>query len=104
MSEKPAKRDNIGANRQANGRFGPGNNANPRGRPALPPEAREWATKDMAALHDISEDESVNIKVRADIKRWMVEMVYGKAAQAMDMSGEMAFKPVVFGGDSDIAD
>ena len=84
--------------------FQKGQSGNPGGRPPLPPEAKEWATKDMAALHEISEDETVNIKVRSDIKRWMVEMVYGKAAQAVDMSGEMALKPVVFEGESDIAD
>lgn len=89
MAEKePSKRTEDGANRDAKGRFGKGNTAS-RGRPALPPEARDWATKDMADLHEMAEDEAVPVKLRADIKRWMVEMVYGKAAQAVDVDGSI---------------
>ena len=36
----------------------------------------------MGDLHEMSDDETVPVKVRADIKRWMVEMVYGKAADS----------------------
>ena len=68
---------------------GPGKSGNPRGRPPLPPNAKQWATKDMGDLHEMSDDETVPVKVRADIKRWMVEMVYGKAAQAVDVDGKM---------------
>ena len=68
---------------------GPGQSGNPRGRPPLPPNAKQWATKDMGDLHEMSDDETVPVKVRADIKRWMVEMVYGKAAQAVDVDGKM---------------
>lgn len=89
MAEKtPAKRGKT-VNHDANGRFAKGNNANPRGRPPLPPDARAWATKDMGDLHEMSDDETVPVKVRADIKRWMVEMVYGKAAQAVDMDANV---------------
>lgn len=82
-SEKTAKKRGPGRP------FQPGQSGNPKGRPPLPPDARAWATKDMGDLHEMSDDENVPVKVRADIKRWMVEMVYGKAAQAVDVDGKM---------------
>jgi len=86
---QPAKRDETGANRDAKGRFGKCNNANPRGRAPLPPEFKEYAKQAPARLRAICEDEKTPVKVKADIERWFAEMWYGKSPQALDIDGSV---------------
>ena len=54
-----------------------------------PGKSGNLGNQGMGDLHEMSDDETVPVKVRADINRWMVEMVYGKAAQAVDVDGKM---------------
>lgn len=91
MAEKkePAKRAKSGADRGANGRFLPGNRANPRGRAPLPPEFKDYARQAPERLRKIADDPATPVKIRADIERWFAEMWYGKAPQALDVDGKM---------------
>lgn len=81
-SKKPANRDKAG-------RFVKGQSGNPRGRPALPPEMKEYAKEAPARLREICDDPATPIKVRADIEKWFAEMVYGKSAQQIDLEGKL---------------
>ena len=86
----PAKRTKTGdTNRGADGRFKPGNNANPRGRAPLPPEFKNYAAEAPARLREICDDPATPVKVKADIERWFAEMWYGKSPQALDLEGKV---------------
>lgn len=89
MENKPQKRDDIGANRDAKGRFGKGNNANPGGRPKKPVELEKYASQAPARLKAIADDPATPVKIKADIERFFIEQIYGKAAQAVDMEGKL---------------
>lgn len=109
MAEKekkaPAKRAKNGAaQRGPDGRFLPGNNANPRGRPSLPPEFKDFAKEAPGRLREIADDPATPVKVKADIERWFAEMWYGKSPQALDIEGKMettGVKTVRFEGELD---
>lgn len=88
-TKEPASRENDGANRDAKGRFGKGNNANPRGRAPLPPEFKNYAKEAPARLREICDDPATPVKVKADIERWFAEMWYGKSPQALDLEGNL---------------
>lgn len=89
----PAKRTKTGdPNRGADGRFKPGNNANPRGRAPLPPEFKEYAREAPARLREICDDPATPVKVKADIEKWFAEMWYGKSPQALDIDGSLENK------------
>ena len=67
MAEKekkaPAKRAKSGAaQRGPDGRFLPGNNANPRGRPSLPPEFKDFAREAPGRLREIADDPATPVK------------------------------------------
>jgi len=87
----PAKRKKSGEdpNRGADGRFKPGNNANPRGRAPLPPEFKDYAKEAPARLRAICDDPATPVKVKADIERWFAEMWFGKSPQALDIDGKV---------------
>ena len=86
--EKPQKRADNG-NRDAKGRFGKGNCANPGGRPKKPVELELYAKEAPARLKAIADDPNTPVKVKADIERFFIEQIYGKAAQAVDVDGKM---------------
>lgn len=77
------------ANRDGAGRFVKGQSGNPRGRAPLPPNFKEYAKKAPEELWAIANDEGTPVKVRTDILKWMTEMWYGKAPQAMALEGKM---------------
>lgn len=89
MEEQPAKRKETGANRDAKGRFGKGNNANPRGRAPLPAEFKDYAKQAPVRLRGLCDDPKTPVKVKADIERWFAEMWYGKSPQALDIDGNV---------------
>ena len=84
-----AEKKSPPANRDKAGRFVKGQSGNPRGRPALPPEMKEYAKEAPARLRALCDDPATPIKVRADIEKWFAEMVYGKSAQQIDLDGKL---------------
>lgn len=91
MAKKaPAKRtENGDPNRGADGRFKPGNNANPRGRAPLPPEFKDYAKEAPKRLREICDNPDTPVKIKVDIERWFAEMWYGKSPQALDLEGKV---------------
>lgn len=90
--------------RDSKGRFVKGTSGNPRGRAPLPKDFKEYAEKAPAELWAMANDKEISPRVRADILKWMSEMWFGKAPQALDLGGELNMKPVVFTGADEIAD
>ena len=88
MAKEPQKRVDNG-NRDAKGRFGKGNNANPGGRPKKPPELELYAKQAPEKLRAIADDPATPVKIKADIEKFFFEAVYGKAAQAVDLEGRV---------------
>ena len=88
MAKEPQKRADNG-NRDAKGRFGKGNNANPGGRPKKPPELELYAKQAPEKLRAIADDPDTPIKIKADIEKFFYEAVYGKAPQAIDLDGKL---------------
>lgn len=77
------------ANRNKSGQFIKGQSGNPKGRPSLPPEMREYAKQAPDRLRAIADDAKTPIKVKADIEKWFAEMYYGKSAQQVTLDGEV---------------
>ena len=75
--------------RNSKGQFVKGESGNPRGRAPLPPDFKEYAENAPAELWAIANDLETPAKVRADILKWMSEMWYGKAPQALDLDGKV---------------
>lgn len=75
--------------RDSKGRFVKGSSGNPRGRAPLPKEFKEYAEKAPAELWAIANDKEISPRVRADILKWMSEMWFGKAPQALDLDGKV---------------
>lgn len=91
--KEPANRVKSGdPNRGADGRFKPGNNANPRGRAPLPPNFRDYAAQAPERLRAICDDPATPVKVKADIEKWFAEMWFGKSPQALDIDGSLENK------------
>lgn len=90
------------AERNEKGQFVKGTSGNPLGRPGIPTKLKEYAKKAPDKLIAIVEQEDTPPRLKADILRWMAEMVYGKAPQQINMDGKMEMKPVVFEGEDDI--
>jgi len=88
MEKEPQNRADNG-NRDAKGRFGKGNNANPGGRPKKPPELELYAKQAPEKLRAIADDPDTPVKIKADIEKFFFEAVYGKAPQAIDLDGKM---------------
>lgn len=88
MAKEPQNRTDNG-NRDAKGRFGKGNNANPGGRPKKPVELEMYAKDAPAKLRAIADDPATPVKIKADIEKFFFEAVYGKAAQAVDLEGKL---------------
>ena len=98
----PANKTDTGRN--GKGQFVKGQSGNPKGRPALPPELKEYAKQAPDRLRAIADKEDTPIKVKADIEKWFAEMYYGKSAQQVTVDGEMSVQPVIFTGSDEIAD
>lgn len=94
----------MSANRTKTGQFAKGHSGNPKGRPALPPELKEYAKQAPDRLREIADREDTPIKVKADIEKWFAEMYYGKSAQQVTLDGGVDVKPVVFTGSDEIAE
>ncbi|MBE7025042.1 MAG: hypothetical protein E7408_03185 [Ruminococcaceae bacterium] len=77
------------ANRTKTGQFTKGHSGNPKGRPPLPPELKEYAMQSPARLRAIADDKNTPMKVKADIEKWFAEMYYGKSAQQVMLDGEV---------------
>lgn len=75
--------------RDSKGRFVKGTSGNPRGRAPLPKEFKEYAEKAPAELWAMANDKEISPRVRADILKWMSEMWFGKAPQALDLDGKV---------------
>jgi len=84
-----AEEKKSGAKRDSKGRFVKGQSGNPRGRAPLPPDFKDYAEKAPAELWAIANAEGTPVKVRADILRWMSEMWFGKAPQALNLDGKL---------------
>lgn len=85
---KERSRD-MTANRTKTGQFAKGHSGNPKGRPALPPELKEYAKQAPDRLREIADAENTPVKVKADIEKWFAEMYYGKSAQQVTLDGEV---------------
>ena len=79
----------MSANRTKTGQFAKGHSGNPKGRPALPPELKEYAKQAPDRLREIADRPDTPIKVKADIEKWFAEMYYGKSAQQVTLDGEV---------------
>ena len=77
------------ANRTKSGQFAKGCSGNPKGRPPLPPEMKNYAKQSPARLRAIADDENTPVKVKADIEKWFAEMYYGKSSQQVTLDGEV---------------
>lgn len=75
--------------RDSKGRFIKGTSGNPRGRAPLPKKFKEYAEKAPDELWAMANAERTPAKVRADILKWMAEMWFGKAPQALDLDGKL---------------
>jgi len=100
-SGSPQNRD---GNRDSNGRFVKGNNANPGGRPKLPDDLKRFGKEAPARLRAIADSPKTPVKVKADIEKWFAEMTYGKAVQQQIIDASVMQKPVVFAGEDEIAE
>lgn len=80
--EMPGNRDNQG-------RFIKGQSGNPKGRPSLPPEIKEYARQAPDRLRAIADDPSTPARLKAEIEKWFAEMYYGKSPQQVTMDGEL---------------
>ena len=94
----------MSANRTKTGQFAKGHSGNPKGRPALPPELKEYAKQAPDRLREIADREDTPIKVKADIEKWFAEMYYGRSAQQVTLDGGVDVKPVVFTGSDESAE
>ena len=83
------------AERDSKGRFVKGTSGNPRGRAPLPKDFKEYAEKAPEELWAIANDPETPTRVRADILKWMTEMWYGKAPQALDLDGKVDTGPAM---------
>lgn len=79
----------MAAERDSKGRFVKGKSGNPRGRAPLPKNFKEYAEQAPDELWAIANAEGTPVKVRADILKWMSEMWFGKAPQALDLDGKV---------------
>lgn len=77
------------AKRNEKGQFVKGESGNPLGRPSIPQELKDYARTAPDKLIEIVEKGDTPPRLKADILRWMVEMSYGKAPQAVDMNAEV---------------
>ena len=73
-------------NRDKTGRFVKGMSGNPGGRPPRPKELQNYAKQAPKRLREIADANDTPVKVKADIEKWFYEAVYGKAAQAVEMT------------------
>lgn len=77
-------------NRQSDGKFGPGNKANPGGRPKVVAEVRELArahtTRAIGRLVELMESEDGRVAVAAS--KELLDRGYGKPSQPLEHSGK----------------
>jgi hypothetical protein len=77
--------------RQESGRFGPGNNANPGGRPKMSAKEREaWqalSTKCRTKLDALADKEDLPPATLVKIAELATDRGYGKAVQSVELSG-----------------
>lgn len=78
------------ANRDKQGRFVKGQSGNPKGRPSLPKEIKEYAQQAPERLRAIADDKATPVRLKAEIEKWFAEMYYGKSAQQVTLDGEVS--------------
>lgn len=78
------------ANRDKQGRFVKGQSGNPKGRPSLPKEIKEYASEAPKRLREIADDKATPVRLKAEIEKWFAEMYYGKSAQQVTLDGEVS--------------
>lgn len=91
MAKIPQKRDEA-ANRDSRGRFGPGNRANPGGRPSVGKELRLLLEphRDRLAERLLELVESENESIALGAIKECHDRIYGKPSQEIRHSGSMA--------------
>ena len=77
------------ANRTKSGQFAKGHSGNPKGRPPLPPEMKEYAKQSPSRLREIADAKDTPVRLKAEIEKWFAEMYYGKSAQQVTLDGEV---------------
>lgn len=77
------------AMRDKQGRFVKGQSGNPKGRPSLAPEIKQYAEQAPAKLKAIADDPTTPVRLKAEIEKWFAEMYYGKSPQQVSVDGEM---------------
>ena len=82
---EPANRTDTGRN--SKGQFKKGVSGNPKGRPPVSDEIKQYGKDAPSRLRAIAEDPECPLKLKADIEKWFAEMTYGKAAQQVDLEG-----------------
>ena len=87
-------------NRKSDGRFGPGNCANPGGRPKMSPEVRaDWqalADKCLAKCKEIADRDDIRPETLIKLTEVAADRGYGKPAQALEITppdgGKVSFE------------
>ncbi len=90
-------------NRSAKGRFGPGNNANPRGRPPVGESIAEYIRHLSGAngkvyvdkLHAIATEEHKNVMARMQAIGVLLERGFGKPPQDVNLKGQLDTRTTV---------
>lgn len=94
-------------NRDKNGRFGKGNNANPGGRPKMDDKTKKIlkaAAPDAAKLVvEMMKNEKINPKLRLQAAETVMDRVYGKATQPIEGSMDNRVE-IIMGGAAKYAD
>ncbi len=73
--------------RDKSGRFVKGQPGNPGGRPQKSKQLHAFAQQAPQRLREIADAEDTPVKLKIEIEKWFYEVVFGKAAQALELEG-----------------